>query len=348
MSTVERWLEFDADTRRKKLVNQCLGLLLVMVVALASSHGRPGQQPLTLAASGGLTLALLIQRWTTTSSPSWRLCSVIYMLVLAAALRAELYYLGDAGDLWLLPGAGGMVLVSSLFLTRSLDYALASVGIWCIFLALPCRLGEQTQSVFIAIYVLTISGFGVLMNRSYILGTLRLMKARDDFRQLAETDALTGLENRRRFIARLDEWGGEPHPMLMLLLDVDHFKRINDRWGHSVGDQALVQLAEAMRSATGAVASARLGGEEFGVLLDCPAVDQAPRVLKDFAAHLAGLVLPATLSIGAVWLAEVPGSAAALNAADVQLYAAKEAGRHRIHFRGEMVCETLPDHAMAS
>lgn len=348
MSTVERWLEFDKDTRRKKFINQCLGLLLVLMVMLVSSHFRPQQHPLTLLAVAGLMIAILVQPVRTTSSPSWRACSVLYMLLLALALRAEFHYMGGAGILWLLPCAGGMVLVSSLFMTRGLDYGAAVAGIWLVFLALPSTLPEQTGLSFILIYVLAVTGFGTLMNRSYIVGSLRLMKARDDFRLLAETDALTGLENRRRFIARLDEVVAEGRPsLLLLLLDADHFKRINDRWGHSVGDQALVRIAEAIRPGDEIMASARLGGEEFAVLLDSAEAKDQATVLRGFADRLARSTLPVSLSVGAVWMPGETSSASALVAADMQLYAAKEAGRHRIFFQGQMICETLAAQALA-
>ncbi len=347
MTTVERWLEFDKDLWRKKFTNQCLGLLLVMALLLVSSHARPLTHPLTLVMALALAGTIVLQPKMVTSSLPWRLCSMTYMVLLAAALRSELHYMGTAGQIWLLPSAGGMLLVASLFMTRGVDYIVIALGIWPIFLAAPPGLLEDGIGIYVVIYVVTITGFGLLMNRSFILGTLRLMKARDDFRLLSETDALTGLENRRRFIGRIEQLVAENSPALLLLLDVDHFKRINDRWGHSVGDQALVKIAEAIRSGPCVSASARLGGEEFAVILSCSGPEDYLPALRAFSRHLAQFDLPTTLSGGAVWLGHEKNSVAALVAADVQMYAAKDAGRHRIFFNSKLACQTAPEQPLA-
>ncbi|MHC1481466.1 GGDEF domain-containing protein [Frateuria aurantia] len=288
----------------------------------------------------------MIQLRTVTSSPSWRLCSVIYMSALAAALRSEVHFLGDAGVFWLLPCAATMVLASAIFMTRRLDFSVATFAVWLIFLLEPTGLLARVSPTLLAIYVMAVTIFAAIMNQSYILGTMRLMAARDDFRLMSETDALTGLENRRKFIGRLDPMIAARAPVLLLLLDIDYFKKINDRWGHSVGDQALVQIAGAIRSAAGALASARLGGEEFAIILSCSAPDGIPEVIHAFCDHLSSFDLPATLSGGAVWLSREKNSVAALVAADVQLYLAKDAGRHRIFFDGGMASHVTAEHAL--
>lgn len=83
-------------------------------------------------------------------------------------------------------------------------------------------------------------------------------------------DALTGLANRRALDAALTDWvTSRPHAFACALIDVDHFKRVNDRWSHQVGDQVLARLAMILLGALRASdQAARYGGEEFVLLLD--------------------------------------------------------------------------------
>lgn len=83
-----------------------------------------------------------------------------------------------------------------------------------------------------------------------------------------QTDPLTGLLNRRALSSVLDLLRGEVRPFSVVTLDIDHFKRVNDTYGHDIGDFVLIKLSEIMRSCSrGGDYSCRLGGEEFLVLL---------------------------------------------------------------------------------
>jgi diguanylate cyclase (GGDEF)-like protein len=167
--------------------------------------------------------------------------------------------------------------------------------------------------------------------------------------QLSDTDALTGIANRRRFDQKLaEEWARASRhatPLALLLIDVDHFKRYNDRYGHPAGDACLQRVAQLLHSAArrGGDLLARYGGEEFALLLPHTSRDGALMIARrciqvvdgaaiehadsPVAAHL-------TLSIG-VATSEGPlgpGSASALlEAADSALYQAKRTGRHGAH-----------------
>jgi diguanylate cyclase (GGDEF)-like protein len=158
-------------------------------------------------------------------------------------------------------------------------------------------------------------------------------------------DALTGVANRRIFDATLDrEWkraqrGG--HWLSVVLIDVDYFKRFNDRYGHGSGDACLRAVAQAVaaqcRRPTDV--AARYGGEEFALVLPETGPDGVRQMLDAVLAAVDGLAIPhadstcaphVTISLGAVTLkpAADGGAAAALARADRLLYAAKEGGRH--------------------
>lgn len=157
---------------------------------------------------------------------------------------------------------------------------------------------------------------------------------------LSQTDALTGLPNRRAFDGAFALQAARRDAMALLLIDVDHFKRYNDRHGHLAGDEALRGVAQAMRGALREQdLLARFGGEEFVALLpgtaEAAALAMAERLRAAVQAaaivHHDGAAPVVTVSVGvAVRAGEGgPGAAALLAEADRALYAAKAAGRNR-------------------
>ena len=157
---------------------------------------------------------------------------------------------------------------------------------------------------------------------------------------LAATDPLTGLSNRRRTLQLLDQLardGRLERGSVVLLCDLDHFKQINDGWGHAMGDQVLVSVANALRASTrDADTVARWGGEEFLVVLpvtrDSEATELAERLrLKVAAIQVADrhqCPVPVTLSIGIARLCAGETGSAWLKRADEALYRAKADGRN--------------------
>jgi diguanylate cyclase (GGDEF)-like protein len=158
---------------------------------------------------------------------------------------------------------------------------------------------------------------------------------------LAIYDGLTGFYNRRHFRALLDEEVEKTRPEArpcLLMLDLDHFKSLNDEHGHLVGDQVLAAVAEVLREKAPALAPfGRLGGEEFALLLRDGSIAAACDLAEALRAAVAARdisvgkhALRVSISIGVAMLAPGADSAALLRAADAQLYRAKEAGRNRV------------------
>lgn len=161
----------------------------------------------------------------------------------------------------------------------------------------------------------------------------------------ARTDPLTGVYNRRYFwelaTQELEKKGVESSPVSVLLLDIDHFKQINDNYGHTDGDTALISMshscAEKLRKSD---ILARFGGEEFVVLLPGASQKEARRKAEEIREHIAGIsirlsnddVLRMTVSIGVATMPkrDIDELDDLLNLADTRLYQAKDAGRNRV------------------
>jgi diguanylate cyclase (GGDEF)-like protein/putative nucleotidyltransferase with HDIG domain len=168
-----------------------------------------------------------------------------------------------------------------------------------------------------------------------------LERARAEAELRARTDELTGAYNRRHFTEIVaDALRDDPLDTGLLLLDADHFKHVNDHFGHLVGDAVLIELAARLRGCLEPGEDlARWGGEEFALLVRgvCSDVELAARAERLRArvagapVVTAGVSLGLTISVGAIRAARMHGDVDALvDAADRGLYAAKRGGRNRI------------------
>jgi len=178
-----------------------------------------------------------------------------------------------------------------------------------------------------------------------------LVAARDQLQIQATHDALTGLWNRGAIIERLEHEisraGREARPLAIAMIDIDHFKKVNDAHGHQAGDVVLTEMAGRLSGLLRPYdALGRYGGEEFlAVLPACnphDAVGLAERLRqavasKDFSAGRKSI--PVTISIGVSHVADANGAdpAELVRLADDALYRAKAAGRNRVELAGEAV-----------
>lgn len=168
----------------------------------------------------------------------------------------------------------------------------------------------------------------------------QLSRAKQQAEHTAKHDALTGLGNRRKFDEafsvennRMQRHGGK---LCIMMADIDHFKKINDRYGHGVGDEVLVQFGELLCllvRPTDIVA--RIGGEEFAVLMPHTEISKAAATAERLRTaladrHLGPLTEPVTVSIGVAELEEGEDCESLLRRADQALYDAKRSGRNKV------------------
>lgn len=159
-----------------------------------------------------------------------------------------------------------------------------------------------------------------------------------ELRKIANTDSLTGLANRRAFDDTLSRLMGLEAPFVLLLADLDHFKRINDEHGHAFGDQVLKTTAVSLRRALGdEIFLARTGGEEFAAVLSNVSADEAFKIAERLRLSIQGNrfrrnqeEIAVTISIGLALSRKFATSNDVYEAADVALYQSKHAGRNRV------------------
>ena len=175
----------------------------------------------------------------------------------------------------------------------------------------------------------------------YIAGVRaeRLLRAEAFYQTLSEHDPLTGLFNdrafRNRYARAIDRAARTSQPLSLLLIDVDHLKKINDQHGHPAGNEALVHIANALRVAKRADdAAARWGGDEFAILLEGGDSSAAHRVANNVLARVRAAAilldsgqLPLSVTIGACTATRVKENVDLFAAADRALYDGKHGGR---------------------
>lgn len=193
-----------------------------------------------------------------------------------------------------------------------------------------------------------------------------LRTANERLEQLSVTDGLTGLTNHRHFQVRLREEVGRAlrhgDPLSLLMIDLDHFKSVNDRWLHPFGDKVLRETAGLIRNSLREHdLSARYGGEEFSVILPKALLTNALQVARRIGGAIAAHpfvadgftdpetgkapVVRVTCSIGAASLpsGDITGAEALVKRADEALFKAKHGGRNRIWaFQGQFFEDGVP------
>lgn len=313
-----------------------LGVWLAGVTVVGALHWEMGRRYLRRAAEGGgrgssllphvfvaaalgLAFGLGACLWTGLST-MWRMAVV---LMLGAQAARELPRLAAALPLYTAYLCGLFVPLVLVLALSGDDSALALAPV------LPLFCGSLLLSAMHA--------------RADLMESLL---GRFGLEEQAGSDPLTGIPNRRRFDARLaEEWRRavrECVPLSLILIDVDFFKRYNDRYGHQAGDACLRQVAQAVASGAERAGDlvARYGGEEFVVVLFHATRDGGYTLAERLRQRIAALKIPhidslhghVTASLGGATVLPTPGARpeGLVEAADQSLYQAKAAGRNQV------------------
>lgn len=183
------------------------------------------------------------------------------------------------------------------------------------------------------------------LHEEYKIKEQALIKVNDQLETLASTDLLTGLKNRRFFQEKMLEslmmFQEKQRYFSLLVVDIDHFKSINDTYGHPIGDLVLGNLAGLLQTVSRSTdVVARYGGEEFVVILPDCEEEQAIGIAERYRSQIASAdwgEYNITVSIGAATVVEEDTEKSLFQRADNALYASKTGGRNRVTHAAQMV-----------
>ncbi|WP_407316133.1 GGDEF domain-containing protein [Pseudomonas sp. nanlin1] len=274
----------------------------------------------------------------------WRLSLSIFVVFEGLAYISLIDAMGAPGRVWLLPVAVLICLGVTAFFSHLFDYLLSCICVWA--MVLYGRHDLIVPSVDTGLLYLLIGmtlGMGALLSMTFLRALQTTHALTERYRTLAETDGLTGLENRRSLMAALDKACAETdgQSLHIAMLDIDDFKAINDRYGHAQGDAALTWMADAFRRCMGQQRYGRLGGEEFGVLFRGRSDMEVQTQLQDLLSTVRGestLGFSFTFSGGIATWGPGADSTSLLKQADQQLYLAKRAGKSLVYWNETPVC----------
>ena len=241
------------------------------------------------------------------------------------------------------------LLFPNRFLFRLIPALFLTIGSLALYLFIKTNISAVIIVVTFIGYTLT-NFLGLLVSarlysarRKEFLSRISEQAAQEKLARLALQDELTGIANRRNFYRQAEAefayFKRSRHPLSVLMIDIDHFKKVNDKFGHSVGDAVLVQFAAFVSSLVRQEdLFGRVGGEEFAVLLREAHTEQAMEIGRRICDGAAELSIPGaeadawyTVSIGVASACLQDDSfESLLNRADKSLYEAKQAGRNRV------------------
>ena len=254
-----------------------------------------------------------------------RYAALTIAVLCVGGVVSTVYFVGPQQVYWAYPA-----LMAIFYLIRPTEAVLLSLTMIALLIPsfLPAVERVETTTVFITIVVMSTFGyaFSVVTNRQ-----------RTALLNLATRDSLTGAGNRRALDAKLDEviQKSKREPILasLIMLDLDHFKSVNDKYGHAAGDQILKDLAEIIKLRIRVTDSLfRIGGEEFVVVLDGQDRTRAQHLAEQLRTLVAANELvpdhDVTISLGVAELVPEEDGTEWLRRADEAMYEAKRVGRN--------------------
>ncbi|MFZ6747544.1 GGDEF domain-containing protein [Undibacterium sp. Ren11W] len=255
-----------------------------------------------------------------------RIASILATIFYSAGMLASVYVKGHALVYWVYP-----TMIAAFFMLNASEALLINTTS---LVLLVVTLFDRMSLLDLSSVVITL----ILINLFSYIFSYRTNLQHLELNHQAELDFLTGVGNRRAFNRKMTELF-RPHnariDACLFVLDLDHFKYVNDQFGHAVGDQVLVRFCELMRSRIRAIDSMfRFGGEEFVIVAMRTDHESAKNLAEELRALVEGTIFipnyQVTVSIGVAKRCEAESGDAWFQRADAMLYEAKQAGRNQI------------------
>ncbi|WP_038177270.1 transporter substrate-binding domain-containing diguanylate cyclase [Vibrio pacinii] len=188
----------------------------------------------------------------------------------------------------------------------------------------------------ILVIVVVVVGYIVMLNATVKARTKALKQANQELKKLSETDQLTCLSNRRHFVLEFERRLNNPGSIAIMIFDIDDFKRVNDEYGHQVGDRVIREVAEAAKSVLSEPhLIGRIGGEEFAVVVNDEGFADVVELAEMICDQVRTIGLrediarKVTVSIGCAYYPKT-STAISLSDADKLMYQSKVAGKNRV------------------
>lgn len=309
---------------------QILGVCAWLASLLLSHPYRQIESSNILLAIPAMLGGILLS-WQASHHRTLLLGMLLNLLGLSLGFRLNMLLIAEPGP-WATSIAVCIILTMAPVFHSTHAFLLASIGIWAMLL--QGTLADQhlwAQDSWLALLITISMATGLLLNILFRRLRLRGYVLRRKLEVLAFQDALTGIDNRRCLLEKLQAW----YPLqqgYFMMVDIDDFKSINDDYGHEAGDQVLKEVAVQLNSHPDIDLCGRLGGEEFGLFLRKANRLHATRVAAELitrvnACHVQQRRL--SISIGLVYMDGRIGLSAALRLADKAMYQAKQEGKNR-------------------
>jgi len=284
-----------------------------------------------------LALGILLASWLLCFLVSFSFRDLPGVRLIANAMVASI---GSLASAWCILARKSHRNFADYFLAGSFLVALAAT---CVVMVQVFRGAdiEQAWQIYGATMPIVFVGLGIFVYQSYALDAI------DHFNRRSRTDGLTGLLNRPVFdesmVKAVASARRYKRPLSLIMADLDHFKRVNDTYGHRVGDEVLEKFAQVLKQNCREVDMvARIGGEEFAIIMPEANAHQATELAERLRAHTAESLLVrgsrVTGSFGVAEAADLDFDVELMiNAADAALYRAKDQGRNRVvcYHRGD-------------
>ncbi len=251
---------------------------------------------------------------------------LIFALILVFAMLIGFYLKGEEQIPWSYPGV-----VAIFFAVRP---KLAAIFCMLCLVYFAVLLYPSVPSVRLTTYLVSLFFTCLFV---YVFANLT-MQQRKALVRLSRRDSLTNLRNRRAFDYKLEEFVGQPRDdqtACLILFDIDHFKKINDQYGHQVGDQLLVKMGEAVKQRIRKSDRIyRIGGEEFAIILARSSLESAVKVAENVRLLVQKTQLVeegmVTISLGVAAYQTGESKLSWVERCDNALYLAKGAGRNQV------------------